>query len=257
MSETTTTRLGLTKPVPGSGEPVDLADHINGNLDKVDAAIGFAPVTSATRPVVPFDGQAIRETDTGRIFYHNGSSPASAGWVQMAAAGIDLGTSNWSTAGSGSFGFLQVSNGLSAGSLSTGGAEIRPIRALHARATAVLNLTATVTDVPGATLTFTTTYPNTAYVAIWAANFNGIAAGTPTGIVQLNIDGSDLTAPELVWNQANVAAGSQTTGGTSYVGVLASAGSHTFKLRGSRSGGADSQIRVNAAHTQLTLLIFG
>lgn len=94
---TSTSRLGLTKPV--TSENYDVA-IVNGNSDKVDAAAGFAPVTSATRPAAPFNGQAIRETDTGKTYVHNGSVPASAGWVQLpnVASNIDLGSAvviNW------------------------------------------------------------------------------------------------------------------------------------------------------------------
>lgn len=70
MSETTTTRLLLTKPTPGSGEPVDVSDHLNGNWDKVDAAVGAFVCTSGTRPTGAdrWAGRLIFETDTGKMY---------------------------------------------------------------------------------------------------------------------------------------------------------------------------------------------
>lgn len=71
MSSTNTSRLGLVKPDPGTGEPVNVATQINASWDKIDAAIGATPCTSTTRPSSPFDGQIIRETDTRRMYVRN------------------------------------------------------------------------------------------------------------------------------------------------------------------------------------------
>lgn len=66
-----TTRLSLYKPGGGSSgaygadEPADI-DRLNENFDKLDAAVGARVVTSITRPSSPYDGQIIKETDTGR-----------------------------------------------------------------------------------------------------------------------------------------------------------------------------------------------
>lgn len=67
-----TTRLALYKPgggLSGTIVPDEIADidKINADLDAIDAAIGFRNVTSGTRPVAPYDGQSIYETDTTRI----------------------------------------------------------------------------------------------------------------------------------------------------------------------------------------------
>jgi hypothetical protein len=89
---TTTTRLALTKPA--GSENIDVT-ILNANADKIDAVAGFTPVTSGTRPAAPFSGQAIRETDTGNTYVHNGGTPASAGWIQIpnAASNITLAAS--------------------------------------------------------------------------------------------------------------------------------------------------------------------
>jgi hypothetical protein len=70
MSRSTTTRLLLSKPDPGTGEPYDVSIEHGSNLDKVDGAVGFTPVTAATRPTGAdaWDGRPIRETDTGLCY---------------------------------------------------------------------------------------------------------------------------------------------------------------------------------------------
>lgn len=66
MSTSSTSRLGLIKPNPGTGEPVNVA-HLNNAFDKIDSVVGATICTSATRPANPFHGQIIRETDTRAI----------------------------------------------------------------------------------------------------------------------------------------------------------------------------------------------
>lgn len=83
MSATATTRLGLIKPTPGTGEPVNVDTQINDSWDMIDYAIGTTICTNTTRPSSPFHGQLIQETNTNSIYYHNGATPASAGWVRM------------------------------------------------------------------------------------------------------------------------------------------------------------------------------
>jgi hypothetical protein len=78
VSTTLTTRLGLVKPTPGTGENVNLS-QMNANLDKIDgSAAGFTVCTSGTKPASPYTGQQIFETDTGNILFWDGSS-----WVPI------------------------------------------------------------------------------------------------------------------------------------------------------------------------------
>lgn len=69
MSTTSTTRLGLVKPTPGTGEPVNRG-VMNTDYDKIDAAISFTECTNATRPTGAdaWDGRAIIESDTGKAY---------------------------------------------------------------------------------------------------------------------------------------------------------------------------------------------
>lgn len=75
----TTSRLLLYKPGGGlSGlilpdEIVDI-DRINSNMDILDANIGFRNVTSGTRPLSPYDGEPIYETDTTRVRIWNNAA---------------------------------------------------------------------------------------------------------------------------------------------------------------------------------------
>lgn len=76
MSTTSTTRLGIVKPTPGTGEPVNLQTQINDSWDKIDSAIGATICTSSTRPASPFHGQFIRETDTRKLYVWNATQSA-------------------------------------------------------------------------------------------------------------------------------------------------------------------------------------
>jgi hypothetical protein len=67
---TNTTKLGLIKP--DFVDVVDISD-LNSNADDIDAAVGFAIVTSSTRPSTPWTGQSIFETDTGNSFIWDGA----------------------------------------------------------------------------------------------------------------------------------------------------------------------------------------
>lgn len=99
MSRTTTTRIGLSKPTPGTGEPVNASIDVGTNWDKVDAAVGAQICTSGTRPATPYDGQMIRETDTRRMYIWNATQSA---WDQIVLpypAGSILTGSGGSTAG--------------------------------------------------------------------------------------------------------------------------------------------------------------
>lgn len=84
MPDPSTTRLGLYKSKSDGSELVSYTTDIGQNLDKLDAAVGFASCTSSTRPSSPYSGKPIFETDTSyRTFFSNGTSPASASWVEI------------------------------------------------------------------------------------------------------------------------------------------------------------------------------
>lgn len=84
MPDSPTTRLGMYKSASDGSEDVSYTQDIGQNLDLLDAAVGYQAVTSSTRPSSPYSGKAIMETDTSyRTYFSNGTSPASASWVQI------------------------------------------------------------------------------------------------------------------------------------------------------------------------------
>jgi hypothetical protein len=68
---TNTTKLGLEKPA--SSDFVNIA-VLNQNFDDIDAAVGAKIVTSITRPVSPYSGMFIYETDTDKILVYDGAT---------------------------------------------------------------------------------------------------------------------------------------------------------------------------------------
>lgn len=74
-----TTKLQLYKPGGGlSGliTPDEIADidRLNSNFDLIDLSTGFRNVTSGTRPLTPYDGLPIYESDTTRIRIWNNAA---------------------------------------------------------------------------------------------------------------------------------------------------------------------------------------
>lgn len=81
---TNTPRLALDKPADDGSDLVNVATDLNANYDRIDQAVGFQSVTSSTRPSTPYAGKPIMESDTSyRSYFHNGTAPASAGWVEI------------------------------------------------------------------------------------------------------------------------------------------------------------------------------
>lgn len=90
MPDPSTSRLGLYKSKSDGSELVSYPQDIGGNFDKLDLATGFQAVTSTTRPSAPYSGKPIAESDTGRLYYSNGSAPASGSWVEIASNGASF-----------------------------------------------------------------------------------------------------------------------------------------------------------------------
>lgn len=84
MPDPSTTRLALYKSKSDGSELVTYPNDLGGNWDKVDLAVGYQIVTSSTRPATPFPGKPITQSDTSySTFFSNGTSPASASWVEI------------------------------------------------------------------------------------------------------------------------------------------------------------------------------
>lgn len=83
---TLTTRLGLTKPATTEQYDVTI---VNGNSDKIDAAVGVTPATSTTRPSTQlFDGRAVHESDTDELVIRRGAVWSALGTVAATASRI-------------------------------------------------------------------------------------------------------------------------------------------------------------------------
>ncbi|MFI1166573.1 hypothetical protein ACH4UM_23955 [Streptomyces sp. NPDC020801] len=119
MPDPSTSRLGLYKSKSDGSELVNYTQDIGQNWDRVDAAVGFAACTSSTRPSSPYSGKAIMQTDTAyRTFFSNGTSPASASWIEIPnSSGTFGGNLTLSTSSTVSIGTVTLSRS-SGGSLS-------------------------------------------------------------------------------------------------------------------------------------------
>jgi len=86
---TLSTRLSLYLPASDGSENYNVVTDLINNWNKVDAAVGAVAVTSSTRPASAYNGQWIRETDTGRLYVSNGTLPGSASFtVQPFVVGV-------------------------------------------------------------------------------------------------------------------------------------------------------------------------
>lgn len=82
-------RLGLR--VPGFTDPENVVTDINNNLDKIDNAVNANTLTSSTRPISPYHGRMIYETDTKLVaIFIAGTGPGS-GWNYIGGDGYARG----------------------------------------------------------------------------------------------------------------------------------------------------------------------
>lgn len=84
MPQSATPKLGLYRALADGSENFSIVNDLLNNWDKIDAAMGATAVTSSTRPASAFNGQVIRETDTGRVYISNGTLPGSASFTTQA-----------------------------------------------------------------------------------------------------------------------------------------------------------------------------
>jgi len=88
MPDTPTARIALYKSKADGSEDVNYSTDLGGNWDKVDVAVGFLAVTSSTHPSSPWNGQAIRETDTGKLLVWSGAAWQEIVTSSAAVAGL-------------------------------------------------------------------------------------------------------------------------------------------------------------------------
>lgn len=75
---TTTPRLGLYKPADDGSELANVSTDLNGNLDRLEAAVGTVPVTSL--PTSCFNGKIV--SLNGRAFWADGAMPGGT-WREL------------------------------------------------------------------------------------------------------------------------------------------------------------------------------
>lgn len=115
-------------------------------------------------------------------------------------------------------------------------------------------IAAALTDVAGATVTFTTATANAVAVCVWSIDFNiTVAAAGVIAFAQLDIDG----APSPLSRQLvrNIDAVARDTGTQRYRAVLPVAGSHTIKVRSQKTG-AGGTVTSGQDHSGLTVVVY-
>ncbi|MBV7671367.1 hypothetical protein STHAL_18115 [Streptomyces halstedii] len=113
-----------------------------------------------------------------------------------------------------------------------------------------LALTTSVVDVPGASITLTTTSPNAIYVAVGTFSFDVVTATTAYAEGMLYVDGAQASGNARWSGEVNTDFG---PAAQQWSGTLAAGGSHTLKLRGSASAAG---IQILGAFTRLIVTIY-
>jgi hypothetical protein len=125
----------------------------------------------------------------------------------------------------------------------------------YVAATGNLNLNAGAATVPGTTINFTVPSPNSILMAWWIADIEVLGTTATTGEVRLSVDGLPVN-PQVIITQTGAAIGFRATLAQQTVRAIA-AGAHTISLNGIRVSGVDNQLRANATHTTLTIMVLG
>lgn len=119
-------------------------------------------------------------------------------------------------------------------------------------ATSALTLSTTETDITGALITLTTSAANAIYVASAVFDMEATTAAAAVMQGRLSVDGSTQTEEALL--DGSYSSDARVTSAQLWRGTLASAGSHTFQLRGLKTA-AVGVMRINNIHTTLTVTI--
>ncbi|MFJ9887186.1 hypothetical protein ACIQRW_15130 [Streptomyces sp. NPDC091287] len=126
-----------------------------------------------------------------------------------------------------------------------------PYEAIASSATAVL-ATTTIVDVPGATVTLTTTTPNAIYRV--TGIFDVLPGATSASVLVfgfLNVNGTTDTGVAIQGLTSSMRA----TVSQTWRGTLAAAGSHTLKLQASLSGALGSGATIRPQNSKISIEI--
>jgi hypothetical protein len=75
---TFTSRGNFYKSAADGSENVNVVTDLSNNWDKLDALLGWRPVTSGTMPASAFQGTGVYQTDTGRAYINQGAGGSAA-----------------------------------------------------------------------------------------------------------------------------------------------------------------------------------
>ncbi|WP_433117087.1 hypothetical protein [Micromonospora sp. CA-246542] len=114
-------------------------------------------------------------------------------------------------------------------------------------------LTTTMTDMPGALVTITTTLPNMVALALIAVDFQCTTASGATPYALISVDGVDQSQNATFYPGGTVAVGGRATVSTFCIVSLATVGNHTFKMRAASSS-SSGVWRVNSGISTLAAL---
>lgn len=123
-----------------------------------------------------------------------------------------------------------------------------------AACTAGATTTTTEQDVTGATVTFTTLRPNARYVCTGVFYFGANTGGGSVASGKLNVDGT--TVNNLYAQFTGATTLDRATVTQTWSGTLASAGSHTLKLRHQITTNVSGTFTLNNGQTTITVQIF-
>ncbi len=127
--------------------------------------------------------------------------------------------------------------------------EIGLYGSARAQATGALTPVTTVPqDIPGASVTISTVFPNTALVVMGVVDWSA-SASTDVQVGNLVVDGVAQTGQLL-------STALRGTSGQTWRVVLAAAGVHTLKLQASKVGAANA-VTANPTHTSITVFGLG
>lgn len=194
-------------------------------------------------------------TGTNPPATNNFPAVANPGKIQNAAASLAI-SGDGTIAGT----TITASTAVNSPAVNIGATPVNTVtQNLQAVASSNVDLTATEVDITGATLTFTTVRANAKYLC--TASFYFSNAGSVNNSNQahgkLSIDGSVQTQFANYTASATPPVFDRTNSSQTWVGTLATAGSHTFKLRGVVDAAVTNAIvRVNSPHTTITVTIF-
>ena len=122
-----------------------------------------------------------------------------------------------------------------------------------AQVSSATTLTTTMSDMPGGSVTLTTTLPNTKAMVIWSPDFQCMTASTAVPYSVVAVDGVDQPQNAVFTPGGTAGAGARCSPSNAFFVNLATAGAHVFKIRAAVSS-TNGSWRVNNSTSSITAL---